>query len=355
LDTFADSSWYFARFTNPASDTPVDKQAADYWLPVDQYIGGIEHAILHLLYARYFTRAMSKLGMVEAAEPFAGLFTQGMVCHETYKDAGGNWVAADEIEKRGAKAFIAGTDTEIAIGASEKMSKSKKNTIAPETIIAEYGADTIRWFMLSDTPPERDIEWTDAGAEGCWRFVQRIWRLASESEGLPPPGTAAAANDEASKALRQAAHKAIAAVTEDLEHLRFNRAVAQLYTLANVIGGAEKADPSVRREALEAIVLLSAPMMPHLAEACWQALGHAKLVAETPWPKYDPALTASDSVTIAIQVNGKRRGEISMAKNADNKDVETAALAEEGVIRALEGKTPKKVIVVPNRIVNIVA
>ena len=354
LDTFADSSWYFARFTNPASDTPVDKQAADYWLPVDQYIGGIEHAILHLLYARYFTRAMSKLGMVEAAEPFAGLFTQGMVCHETYKDAGGNWVAADEIEKRGAKAFIVGTDTEIAIGASEKMSKSKKNTIAPETIIAEYGADTIRWFMLSDTPPERDIEWTDAGAEGCWRFVQRIWRLASENEGLPPPGTAVAANDETSKALRQAAHKAIAAVTEDLEHLRFNRAVAQLYTLANVIGGAEKADPSVRREALEAIVLLSAPMMPHLAEACWQALGHAKLVAETPWPKYDPALTASDSVTIAIQVNGKRRGEISMAKNADNKDVETAALAEEGVIRALEGKTPKKVIVVPNRIVNVV-
>jgi leucyl-tRNA synthetase len=235
------------------------------------------------------------------------------------------------------------------------MSKSKKNTIAPETIIAEYGADTIRWFMLSDTPPERDIEWTDAGAEGCWRFVQRIWRLASESEGLPPPGTAVTANDETSKTLRQAVHRAIAAVTGDLEHLRFNRAVAQLYTLANGIGGAEKADPSVRREALEAIVLLSAPMMPHLAEACWQALGHTKLVAETPWPKYDPALTASDSVTIAIQVNGKRRGEISMAKNADNKDVEAAALAEEGVVRALEGKAPKKVIVVPNRIVNIVA
>jgi leucyl-tRNA synthetase len=287
-------------------------------------------------------------------EPFAGLFTQGMVCHETYKDADGNWVAADEIEKRDGKAFLTGTDTPIAIGASEKMSKSKKNTIAPETIIAEYGADTIRWFMLSDTPPERDIEWTETGAEGCWRFVQRIHRLATESEGLPPPGTPAAAHDEASKALRQATHKAIAAVTGDLENLRFNRAVAQLYTLSNVLGTADKAGAGARREALEALVLLSAPMMPHLAESCWQALGHTKLVAETPWPQYDPALTASDSVTIAIQVNGKRRGEITMAKDADSKSVEAAALAEEGVIRALEGKAPKKVIVVPNRIVNIV-
>ena len=359
LDTFADSSWYFIRFTNPASDTPVDGKAADYWLPVDQYIGGIEHAILHLLYARYFTRAMAKLGMVKVQEPFAGLFTQGMVCHETYKDAGGNWVAPDEIEKRDGKVFFSGTDTQVTLGASEKMSKSKRNTIAPETIIAEYGADTIRWFMLSDTPPERDIEWTDTGAEGCWRFVQRIWRLASESEGLPPPGTPVAAGDEVSKILRQAAHKAIAAVTDDLENLRFNRAVEQLYTLSNAIagaiGGANAIDGAVLREALETLVLLCAPMMPHLAESCWQALGHTKLVAETSWPKYDPALTASDSVTIAIQVNGKRRGEITMAKDCDSKSVEAAALAEEGVIRALEGKAPKKVIVVPNRIVNIVA
>ncbi len=355
LDTFADSSWYFTRFTDPASDTPVNKDAANYWLAVDQYIGGIEHAILHLLYARYFTRAMSKLDMVKVAEPFAGLFTQGMVCHETYKDADGNWVSPDEIEKRDGKAFMRATGQEIRIGASEKMSKSKKNVIAPETIIAEYGADTIRWFMLSDTPPERDIEWTDAGAEGCWRFVQRVWRLCTEAQGLPEPGTPVAADDEASKSLRQATHKAIQAVTEHLEHLRFNSAVAQLYTLANAIGSADKANPSARREALEALVLLSAPMMPHLAESCWQALGYTKLVAETPWPKYDPGLTASDSVTIAIQVNGKRRGEITVAKNADAKNVEAAALAEEGVQRALEGKAPKKVIVVPNRIVNIVA
>jgi leucyl-tRNA synthetase len=209
--------------------------------------------------------------------------------------------------------------------------------------------------MLSDTPPERDIEWTDAGAEGCWRFVNRIYRLCTEAGELPPPGTQASADDDASKTLRQASHKAIAAVTEHLEHLRFNSAVAQLYTLANAIGAADKAGPAARREALEAIVLLSAPMMPHLAESCWQALGHSKLVAETPWPKYDPALTESNSVTLPIQVNGKRRGEISMAKDADSKTVEAAALVHDGVIRALEGKTPKKVIVVPNRIVNIVA
>ena len=261
----------------------------------------------------------------------------------------------DFIEKRDGKAFLIGTETEIAIGGSEKMSKSKKNVIAPETIIADYGADTIRWFMLSDTPPERDIEWTDAGAEGCWRFVNRIYRLCTESGELPPPGTSVTAADAVSKALRQAVHKAIAAVTDHLEHLRFNSAVAQLYTLANAIGSADKAEPAARREALEAIVLLSAPMMPHLAEECWAALGHTKLVAETPWPKHDPSLTASDSVTLAIQVNGKRRGEITMAKDADSKLVEAEALAQDAVIRALEGKAPKKVIVVPNRIVNIVA
>jgi leucyl-tRNA synthetase len=355
LDTFADSSWYFLRFTNPHADGPVDKTDADYWMPVDQYIGGIEHAILHLLYARYFTRAMAKLGLVREPEPFAGLFTQGMVCHETYKDASGAWVTPEEIEKRAGQAFLIGTDTKVTVGPSEKMSKSKKNVIAPETIIADYGADTIRWFMLSDTPPERDIEWTDTGAEGCWRFVQRIYRLCAEATDLPAPGTPVSGDDAESKGLRQAVHKATQAVTEHLENLRFNSAVAQLYTLANAIGAAPKANGSVRREALEAIVLLCAPMMPHLAESCWQALGHAKLVAETSWPKYDPALTASDTVTIAIQVNGKRRGEISMAKDADSKTVEAAALADEGVIRALEGKAPKKVIVVPNRIVNIVA
>jgi leucyl-tRNA synthetase len=358
LDTFADSSWYFVRFTNPASDTPVDKQAVDYWLPVDRYIGGIEHAILHLLYARFFTRAMSKLGLVKVAEPFAGLFTQGMVCHETYKDAAGNWVAPDEVEKRDGKAFFAGTGTEVVIGASEKMSKSKKNVIAPETIIAEYGADTIRWFMLSDTPPERDIEWTDAGAEGCWRFVQRVYRLCTETSVLPAPGAPVHADGEPSKALREATHRAIAAVTEHLENLRFNSAVAQLYALSNTIaaaiGAANGVSGSVLREALEAIVLLSAPMMPHLAESCWQALGHTKLVAETSWPKYDPALTATNVVTYPVQVNGKLRVSFQIERDTDRKTVEQTALGFEEVKRALDGKAPKKVIVVPNRIVNIV-
>jgi leucyl-tRNA synthetase len=243
----------------------------------------------------------------------------------------------------------------VEIGASEKMSKSKRNVIAPEAIISDYGADTIRWFMLSDTPPERDIEWTDAGAEGCWRFVQRIWRLVSEAEGLPPPGIAATPGDETSKALRQAAHKAIAAVTEDLGALRFNRAVAQLYMLSNAIADAPKADAATRREVLESLVLLAAPMMPHLAEECWRALGHERLVAETQWPRHDPALLRTDSITIAVQVNGKRRAELVVARDADNKTVEEAALSEEGVKRALAGAMPKKIIVVPGRIVNIVA
>ena len=354
LDTFADSSWYFIRFCDSHAKAPVNKAAADYWLPVDQYIGGIEHAILHLLYARFFTRAMNRLGLVSIEEPFAGLFTQGMVCHETYRDASG-WLSPDEVVKEGVRAFRKDNHAPVEIGSSEKMSKSKRNVIAPEAIIADYGADTIRWFMLSDTPPERDIEWTDAGAEGCWRFVQRIWRLVSEAEGLPAPGAKAVPTDEASKSLHQSAHKAIAAVTEDLGALRFNRAVAQLYMLSNTIADAPKADAATRREALETMVLLAAPMMPHLAEECWRALGHEKLVAETPWPKHDPALLKTDTVTIAIQVNGKRRGEVTVARDADNKGVEAAALAEESVKRALAGATPKKVIVVPGRIVNIVA
>jgi leucyl-tRNA synthetase len=354
LDTFADSSWYFARFCDPHADTPVNKDAVDYWLPVDQYIGGIEHAILHLLYARFFTRAMNRLGLIGIKEPFAGMFTQGMVCHETYRDADG-WITPDEVVKEGGKAFRKDNHAPVEIGSSEKMSKSKKNVIAPEAIISDYGADTIRWFMLSDTPPERDIEWTDAGAEGCWRFVQRIWRLVSEAEGLPAAGTPAAPVDEPSKILRQAAHKAIAAVTEDLAGLRFNRAVAQLYMLSNAIADAPKADAATRREALESMVLLAAPMMPHLAEECWRALGHTQLAAETSWPKHDPALITSDTVTVAVQVNGKLRATIQVVRGTERADVEERALGLEPVARALEGASPKKVIYVPNRIVNIVA
>jgi leucyl-tRNA synthetase len=350
LDTFVDSSWYFARFCNPKSEAPVDADAAKYWLPVDQYIGGVEHAILHLLYARFVNRGLHKLGYTAVDEPFAGLFTQGMVCHETYKGHNGEWIAIEEIEKRGGKAYFKGSDTEVSIGRSEAMSKSKKNGIAPETIIDVHGADTIRWFMLSDTPPERDIEWTNDGAEGCSRFVQRLWRLVDEAGILPPPGTKA---DGASE-LRRATHRAIAAVTDDLENLRFNRGVAQIYTLANAIADVKDASPAAKREALEALVLLIGPMMPHLAETAWQALGHDTLVVDTPWPKADASLVASDTVTYAIQVNGKLRATRQFAKGTDKATVEKESLALEPVARALDGKPPRRVIVVPDRIVNIV-
>jgi leucyl-tRNA synthetase len=354
LDTFVDSSWYFLRFTDPAAATPVTP-IADYWMPVDQYIGGIEHAILHLLYARFFTRAMKTLGMVKVEEPFAGLFTQGMVCHETYKDPRGDWLEPAEIERRDGGVFVKGTRTPVTVGPSEKMSKSKKNVVTPSVIIDQFGADTIRWFMLSDTPPERDIEWTDEGAEGCWRFVQRIHRLATEATNLPPPGTKPGKVEGAALELRRATHRAIAAVTDDLAGLRFNRAVAQIYTLANVIGGTDASvDGAARREALEAIVLLSSPMMPHLAETCWQALGHTTMAVDTLWPGFDEALTRSDTIVIAVQVNGKRRGEIEIPRGANDNAVRDAALALDGVARALDGKAPKRVIVVPERIVNIV-
>jgi leucyl-tRNA synthetase len=356
LDTFADSSWYFVRFTDTQAHAPVNREAADYWLPVDQYIGGIEHAILHLLYARFFTRALKQLGHVGIEEPFAGLFTQGMVCHETYRDTDGQWLLPDEVEKRDGKAVRLGTDIAVTVGASEKMSKSKKNVIAPETIIDIYGADTIRWFMLSDTPPERDIEWTETGAEGCWRFVQRIHRLVTEAQDLPPPGAPLPEQpDAAALALRRAVHRATEAVTEDLEALRFNRAVARIYELTNALSGSEAVPGAVRREALETLVTLVGPMMPHLAESCWQALGHDTMLVDRRWPAADPALVRADTITIAVQVDGKRRGEITIAHDAAEDDVRQAALALDGVARALDGRTPRRVIVVPGRIVNIVA
>ncbi|MGZ5940526.1 MAG: leucine--tRNA ligase, partial [Rhizomicrobium sp.] len=355
LDTFVDSSWYFARFADPFANEPVNRDAVNYWLPVDQYIGGIEHAILHLLYSRFFTRAMHQTGYVKLDEPFAGLFTQGMVCHETYKGHNGNWLEPEEVEKRDGKAYLKGTGVEVEVGSSEKMSKSKKNVVAPMGMIDIFGADAIRWFMLSDSPPERDVDWSESGAEGCWRFVQRIHRLVTEAENLPPPGTAVGDATGAALELRQATHRAIAAVTDDLANLRFNRAVAQLYSLANAIQAADTVSGAVRREALEAIVLMIGPMMPHLAETCWEALGHKTMIVETPWPSFIEELTRSETVTIAVQVNGKRRDEVTVAVNADEETVKQAALARDGVVRALEGKAPKRFIVVPRRIVNIVA
>jgi leucyl-tRNA synthetase len=357
FDTFIDSSWYFARFCSPHAAEPVTAEAARYWMPVDQYIGGVEHAILHLLYSRFFMRAMHKTGHIHLDEPFASLFTQGMVVHETFRTEAGDWVLPAEAVQKDGQWFHARTHEPLLVGGIEKMSKSKKNVVDPETIIAAYGADTARWFMLSDTPPERDIEWTEAGVEGAWRFTQKLWRLVTDVSDLPRSAPAAAADG---LELRRTAHRAIAAITDDLTNLRFNRAIAQLYALSNAVGAAlaskEKSAAlcAALREATEFLVLGFAPMMPHLAEEAWALLGHGTAVVNTPWPTPLAELVARDDVTIAVQVNGKRRDEITVAKGLKQAELEPLVLALEGVKRSLEGKTIAKIIVVPDRIVNIV-
>ncbi|CAA2101306.1 Leucine--tRNA ligase [Methylobacterium bullatum] len=356
MDTFVDSSWYYARFTAPwLQDAPTDRAAVDHWLAVDQYIGGIEHAILHLLYARFFTRAMQATGWSGVSEPFAGLFTQGMVVHETYKDAAGAWVQPADIritaEGGGRQAFHVKTDAPIAIGSIEKMSKSKKNVVDPDDIIASYGADTARWFMLSDSPPERDVIWTEDGVQGAARFVQRVWRLVSLAVGVP------AASGASDAALRKAAHKALAAVEEDVERLRFNRCVAHIYTLSNALDEAIRTATVSRDAATEAAGILTqlvAPMMPHLAEECWSALGRQGLVAQAAWPVVDRALLVEDEITLPVQLNGKKRADVTVPRTADTATVEALILADEAVQKALEGRLPRKVIVVPGRIVNLV-
>ncbi|HSY86142.1 MAG TPA: class I tRNA ligase family protein, partial [Verrucomicrobiae bacterium] len=359
FDTFVDSSWYFARYCSPRSDQPVAAEAARYWLPVDQYVGGVEHAILHLLYSRFFTRAMKRIGLLEFDEPFAGLFTQGMVCHETYRDGEGNWLLPEQVTK-GPDGRLASTidGGPVEVGRSEKMSKSKKNVVDPTQIIETYGADTARWFMLSDSPPERDLEWTEAGVEGAWRFTQRLWRLVEaglEALGAAPAEWTGVNGDDASMRLSRATHKTIAGVTEDIERFRFNRAVARIYELANSIDElASGANPTARRETLETLVRLLAPMMPHLAEELWQRLGHDELLADQPWPEADAKLIVDDSVTIAVQVNGKLRATIELPRDSAREAAEQAALANEHVQRAMAGKAPRKVIVVPNRIINVV-
>jgi len=355
MDTFADSSWYFARFTAPDADTPTRAADVGYWMNVDQYIGGVEHAILHLLYARFWCRAMHLTGHLPArsVEPFDALFTQGMVCHETYRSAEGRWLTPGEVARQDGVVTEIATGRPVEVGPSVKMSKSKKNVVDPERIMADYGADVARWFMLSDSPPERDVEWTAAGVEGAARHLQRVWRLVeSVTAADAAPSVADAA---ASLALRKAAHRAIAGVTADIESFSFNKAVARLYELTNAIAKADGvADRAALREALDALALLSAPMVPHLAEEIRAALGHAGLAAETPWPEADPALLREDTQRLGIQVNGKRRAEIEVAVGADAADVEALALADPDVIRALGGAAPRKVIVVPGRIVNVV-
>jgi leucyl-tRNA synthetase len=361
FDTFIDSSWYFDRFTSPQLATaPFDREENDYWMPVDQYIGGVEHAILHLLYSRFWTRAMREVQMTGRDEPFDGLFTQGMVCHETYRAADGSWLLPEEVERTdGGKVVRLSDRSPVEVGRSEKMSKSKKNVVDPDQIIHDYGADTARWFMLSDSPPERDLEWTEAGVTGAWRFQQRLFRIATEALAeLPPAGTPKpAAFPEAATALRRAAHKAIAGVSADIEAFHFNKAVARLYELASTIDSVKPADDATRwakREALEIFVRLAGPMTPHLAEELWQALGHKSLLADSPWPLAEDALLVDDTVTIALQVNGKLRSTIQMPKDSSQEANTAAALANNDVQKAMAGKPHKRVIVVPNRLVNVV-
>ena len=367
MDTFVDSSWYFVRFTAPDADMPVDQTAADYWLPVDQYIGGIEHAILHLLYSRFFTRAMGVTGNLnpKLKEPFAALFTQGMVVHETYRSADGTWLLPTEVRFEGEgearRAVEIATGKPAEIGSIEKMSKSRKNLVDPDDIIQHWGADCARWFMLSDSPPERDVIWTEAGVAGAGRFIQRIWRLLGEIETKAAAKGSARPADFGPEALvlRRASHKTLDAVGRNIEGLRFNVAVAQLYELSNEISVAlGKSGPGLDwalREAIEHLVQMIGPMMPHLAEECWARLGYNTLLADQPWPQTEGALLVDDHVTIAVQVNGKRRDELTISRSAAKEEIEAAALKLDAVVRAMEGRPVKKVIVVPQRIVNVVA
>jgi len=360
FDTFMESSWYFARFCSPQSAVGIDREAARYWLPVDQYIGGIEHAVLHLLYARFFTRALQHLGYVDVPEPFAGLFTQGMIGHETFKDVDGNWLSPDEVRPGADGTLVDPHGRPVTRGRVEKMSKSKRNTIDPTAIIQAYGADTARWFMLSDSPPDRDMEWTEAGVEGAYRYVHRLYRLVAEMSADLPAADAAKpdAFSNAAMELRRNAHKTVANVTHDVENFHFNRAVARLYELTNALNGFQPGDAADRwaqAEAAAFLVRMVGPMMPHLAEELWEMLGNTTMLADTPWPQADPALTVDERVTVAIQVNGKKRATVELPRDAEEDQAKEAALAEPGVQRALGDKAPRKIIVVPNKIVNVVA
>jgi leucyl-tRNA synthetase len=356
LDTFADSSWYFIRFASQPGDKPFDADEVKAWLPVAQYIGGIEHAILHLLYARFWTRALQKIGKLDFAEPFAALFTQGMVTHETYRkwvreradEAPPRnvhavvWFSPEEVENRNGVWIEKATGESVEVGRIEKMSKSKKNVVDPDPMFDQYGADAVRWFMLGDSPPERDLEWSESGIEGTWRFVNRIWRLVdglAEAEGGDKP-------------LDKSLHRAIAGIGADIDALHFNKAVAKVHGLVNDI---EKAKPSASRTAaIRTLPLLVAPMLPHLAEEAWAALGNGGLIAGQTWPPHDPAFLVDDEVTIALQVMGKLRDTLTVAKGTPKDSLEALALASEKVQRAMDSATPKKVIVVPDRLVNIV-
>ncbi|MFL6789497.1 MAG: leucine--tRNA ligase [Sphingomicrobium sp.] len=344
LDTFVDSSWYFIRFASQPKTQPFDRSEAERWMPVGQYIGGVEHAILHLLYARFWTRALERMGKLSVKEPFKGLFTQGMVTHETFLSPDGRWLNPDEIEIGENGALIErATGVAASRGRIEKMSKSKKNTVDPEPILDRYGADAVRWFMLSDSPPERDLEWSEAGIEGAARFVQRVWRLVQAPTG----------GEGEDKALLRKLHRTIAAVGDAIEGLQFNKSVAALYELTSAI---EKAPASASRdEAIRNLLLLVSPAAPHLAEEAWGARGEAGMIADAAWPSFEPAMLIDEEVTIAVQVNGKLRETMTAPRGTSREEVEALALALPRIRSQLAGGGPRKVIVVPDRLVNIVA
>jgi leucyl-tRNA synthetase len=371
MDTFVDSSWYFARFTDPANtESPTTRSAADEWLPVDQYIGGVEHAILHLLYSRFFTRAMKATGHVGLDEPFAGLFTQGMVVHETYRKADGSFAAPAEvrIEADGdqRRAVLLSDGAPVEIGSIEKMSKSKRNTVDPDDIIATYGADTARWFMLSDSPPDRDVIWSEERVQGAARFVQRLWRITTDVAAMAGqrPAERPASFGGPALAVRKAAHGALDKVSGGIEKLHFNVCLAQIREFTNALaeavaaaqaGGAPAPDLAwALHEAATILISLFHPMMPHLAEECWAELGQPGLVSEAAWPVVEPALLVEDTVTLPVQVNGKKRADVTVARNAAEAEIHAAVLALDEVKRALNGAAPRKLIVVPQRIVNVV-
>jgi leucyl-tRNA synthetase len=368
MDTFVDSSWYFARFTDPWNDqAPTTPDVANRMMPVDQYIGGVEHAILHLLYSRFFTRAMKATGHVNMDEPFAGMFTQGMVVHETYQKADGTFVTPAEVKidtgGNGRRATLIGTGEDVTIGPIEKMSKSKRNTVDPDDIISSYGADVARWFMLSDSPPDRDVIWSDERVQGASRFVQRLWRVVNEcveiAKAAPAERPASFGTD--ALALRKAAHGALDKVSGGIERLHFNVCLAHIReftnALADVLAGSDKPTSDLAwavRESALILVHLFAPMMPHLAEECWQVLGQSGLVSEADWPQIEPGLLVKETVTLVVQVNGKKRGDVTVASGAENPEIETAVLGLDAVKLALGGKPARKVIIVPKRIVNVV-
>jgi leucyl-tRNA synthetase len=356
FDTFVDSSWYFARFANPQADQPVDKAAADHWLPVDQYIGGVEHAVLHLLYARFITRALRDEGMLSISEPFEGLFTQGMVTHETYRRQSGEWVEPTRVDIRAEGSTRRAVDSEsgepLIIGDIEKMSKSKRNVVAPGDIADTYGVDAARLFVLSDSPPERDVQWTTAGVEGAWRLINRVW---TEFDVEPGTGTPFDVDE-----LARSTHRTIKAVTEAIEAFRFNSAIARLYEFVASLRDSrppvgDAARLKSRREALSILARLISPFAPHLAEECWSRLGETGLIVLAPWPAYDPALVRKEQIVLPVQINGKRRGEIRAPAGASDEDVRSLVLADAEIADRLSGLVLKKVIVIKDRIVNLVA